>query len=99
MRDEKGRFKKGFGGRKKGSKNKVGLSIKEKIREIIDCQLDEFTDLLGQLDPKDRIDAIVKLMPYVLSREKDADSRFMSMQVTVIKPPTPKDGYEIDDDS
>ncbi len=78
-RNEKGQFVKGrgkTGGRQVGTKNKYG-NIRDRLKDIImpyfdydpedknDKQKCFATDLMSIADPKDRIDAISKLMPYI----------------------------------
>jgi len=101
MRDEKGRFVKGNKGRPKGAKGKVSANIKDKIQEIVDNQLDELPELLEKLDPKDKIDAIIKLIPYVLAKKKEEviEQPHKIELISIITPAIPNGGYEIDDDS
>lgn len=61
-----------FGGRQKGTPNKISSSIKDKIHELVVSELDNVESLLNLIeDPKDRIDALIKLLPYVLPKQQE----------------------------
>ncbi len=57
---------KGFktGVRQKGMSNKVTGTVREMIRQSLSKELESLPELLGQLEAKERIDAIGKLIPY-----------------------------------
>jgi len=84
MRNEKGQFAKGkekTGGRQPGTKNKYS-NIRDRLKDIIMPYLDPdnsdnasklknksfATDLMRIDDPKDRIDAIAKILPFVVPK-------------------------------
>ena len=75
MRENNGQFQKGkkkTGGRKKGSKNKATSSIKERIKEYIDSDFDTILNDINQLDPQERIKTFLKLLEFVLPKEKQS---------------------------
>lgn len=53
-------------GRPKGSKNRAPLIAKNAIAEALEAEAPHLQKLLRELDPKDRIEAFVKLAKYVL---------------------------------
>jgi len=63
------------GGRKKGTPNVVTAFSKSVIQDIIDryTNSDQFTSDFGRLDPKDRIDVIIKLTGFVLPKPQSVD--------------------------
>lgn len=64
------------GGRQKGSKNKVTGTVKEMISKSISKELESLPKLLDQLEPKERMDALIKLLPYLIPKaEKDSEEK------------------------
>lgn len=66
-------FKKGrekTGGRKKGVTNKASKPIKEILSSIVEeyYNSDQFAQDLAALEPKDRLEAINKMSPYILAK-------------------------------
>ena len=61
-------FKKGEGGRKKGSPNKVTLIQRDYIQCLLDSQQDKIFIELSKLTGKDYISAITGMMEFVLPK-------------------------------
>lgn len=59
------------GGRKKGSLNRNTAETKELLQKIVGNELDNISDLLSRLEPKERIDAVIKLLPYIVPRQSE----------------------------
>lgn len=59
------------GGRKKGSLNRSTAETKELLQKLVSYELDNITDLLSKLEPKERIDAIIKLLPYIVPKQSE----------------------------
>ena len=59
------------GGRTKGTLNKTTLETKELIKTIVSNEMETITELLEQLTPKERIDAIIKLLPYIVPKQNE----------------------------
>jgi len=60
-------FKKGHKhspGRKPGSQNKVTKKVRETLTAALNDELENIPELLKELEPKERLDAIAKLLPY-----------------------------------
>ncbi len=66
---------KGFktGGRKKGTPNKLTREVRESLSAIIDNELEQLPEWLEQLDTKDRLDVLCKLLPYVLPKLRQTE--------------------------
>jgi hypothetical protein len=56
------------GGRVKGSLNLNSKEVRNIIKVVIDNELDNIDDLLNELPTRERLDFIIKLLPYVLSK-------------------------------
>lgn len=57
------------GGRVKGTPNKVTYSLKEWITSLIDKQRTQIEQDLQDLEPKERLQMIEKLMQYVIPKQ------------------------------
>lgn len=58
-------------GRPKGAVNKTSAETKELLQKIVSNELDNITDLLSKLEPKERIDAVIKLLPYIVPKQTE----------------------------
>ena len=58
------------GGRQKGTPNKTTQSVKEFIQAILDDNQEQLREDLKNLSPKDRVNAILGLLPYVLPKQQ-----------------------------
>ena len=56
------------GGRRKGSVNKTTKELRERIKEIVDSELENIETILGKLTEKERTDLLAKLLPFVLPK-------------------------------
>jgi 23S rRNA C2498 (ribose-2'-O)-methylase RlmM len=56
------------GGRQKGTPNRLTKEIRNLLKDILFNQLEGIEDQLNQLQPKDRIEAIIKLCNFVLPK-------------------------------
>lgn len=59
------------GGRTAGTPNKVTTDIKVRIAALIDERFDRIAERLEQLDPKDEIAAYVKLLEFILPKQRE----------------------------
>ena len=62
-----------YGGRSKGTPNKTTAEIREKYKMLISESIDTLKDDIDQLEPKDRIKAILELSKFVLPTLKATD--------------------------
>ena len=69
-----------FGERTKGTPNRTTAETKELIQNVVSNELDNITELLNKLEPKERIDAVIKLLPYIVPKQSeiaiDANNKF-----------------------
>lgn len=64
-------FKKGTGGRPKGSPNKTTIEVKEFISKFLTANLENIQTDFDNLDSKERIYFIEKLLKYVIPVKAD----------------------------
>jgi len=55
-------------GRPKGSLNKTSVQTKKLIEKLVASELKGIDSLLEKLEPKERVDAIIKLLAYVIPK-------------------------------
>lgn len=81
-----------FGGRAKGTKNLKTSETKEIIQSIVRNQMEDVEELLNKLDPNDRINAIIKLISFVVPKqsaieiENKEEGIFSPLTITLIDP-------------
>jgi hypothetical protein len=56
------------GGRPKGTPNKLTREVREVLRGIVNNELEALPQRLEQLDDKTRVEALIRLLPYILPR-------------------------------
>ncbi len=56
------------GGRRPGSPNKVTKDLRLLLKELIERELSNIDELMETVEPKDRLQFIIKLLPYTLPR-------------------------------
>ncbi|MBC7523464.1 MAG: hypothetical protein H7239_03390 [Flavobacterium sp.] len=59
------------GGRSKGTPNRTTAETKQLLQSIVSKELDNLGAMLEQLEPNDRINAIAKLLPYILPKQNE----------------------------
>ena len=57
-----------YGGRQKGTPNKLTKELRGILKEALHKELNCIGDLLEQLEPKERIEVLIKLMPFVFPK-------------------------------
>ena len=58
-------------GRPKGTPNKTTAELKELIKTFVENEIEEAENLLIELTPKERLDILCKLLPYVLPKQTE----------------------------
>ncbi|MET3730706.1 hypothetical protein [Moheibacter stercoris] len=75
VRNKNGTVKKGTvlnpKGRPKGTPNKTTAELKELIKTFVESEIEEAENLLIELTPKERLDILCKLLPYVLPKQTE----------------------------
>ena len=56
------------GGRSAGTENHTTKEVRKVLKDIIDKELVNIGDLLNELQSKERLEFIIKLLPYVLPK-------------------------------
>jgi len=56
------------GGRQKGTPNKLTKEIRTALKDIIFYEIENIEERLNKLKPKERIELLIKLMPYALPK-------------------------------
>jgi len=69
------------GGRKIGTPNKTTMETRNFIQNVVHNELAFIEDLMLQLTPKERIDALIKLLPYIVPK---------TSEVSIIEPEQPR---------
>tara|TARA_B100001059_G_scaffold192422_1_gene195916 strand:+ start:224 stop:487 length:264 start_codon:yes stop_codon:yes gene_type:complete len=69
-----------YGGREKGTPNKLTKEIRKILNNIVHKELEKVEENLNILEPKQRLEILIKLMPYVLPKvesisESDLESK------------------------
>ena len=57
-----------YGGRKKGTPNRLTKELRVLLKDIMYQELEEIQERFSLLEPKQRIELIIKLMPYILPK-------------------------------
>jgi hypothetical protein len=57
-----------YGGRQKGTPNRMTKELRSVLKDILYQELEEVQERLKLLEPKERIELLIKLMPYVLPK-------------------------------
>jgi hypothetical protein len=73
-------------GKPKGTKGKLSTKVKEALATALEGELENIQELLHQLEPKERIDAISRLLPCCMPRLA-AQSISVDAEVTTPKRP------------
>ena len=58
-----------FGGRKKGSLNKLSSDTKISLQKLVSKELESFEARLETLDNKERLEIVIKILPFVLPKQ------------------------------
>ncbi len=56
--------------------NVTTKAIHQQLKEIVAKEIEQLPELLGQLDPQDRIKAVLQLMPYVAPKLESCEKTY-----------------------
>ena len=62
-----------FGGRTKGTPNKTSAQAREVLQNVVGKELDKLGALLARLEPIERVNALAKLLPYILPKKQEIE--------------------------
>ena len=57
-----------YGGRQKGTPNRMTKELRTLLKDILYQELEQVRERLELLEPKERIELLIKLMPYALPK-------------------------------
>lgn len=68
---------KGFktGGRELGTPNKTTSELRRVLKHIVDDELQSLQNNINELEPKERIELLIKLLPYVMPKVQTVSAR------------------------
>ena len=55
-----------YGGRQKGTPNRMTKELRAVLKDVLFEELGEIKEKLDMLEPKERLELVIKLIPYVL---------------------------------
>ena len=61
-----------YGGRKKGTPNRLTKEVRAVLKEVVFDEMSQIHLHFEKLDPKERIELLIKLMPYVCPKIQTA---------------------------
>ena len=81
-----------FGGRAKNTPNKTTQQSKDIVQKIINNELDNLEVLLSKLSAKDRVSALIKLLPFVIPKQQEISidtpvHQLQPMTLTIVEEP------------
>lgn len=57
-----------FGGRQKGTPNKLTKELRSVLKDVLYEEIDRLPERLDELETKDRLELLIKLMPFVFPK-------------------------------
>ena len=61
------------GGRQAGTPNKLTSEIKEILGQFLQKEIDSIPDYFKEIEPKEKLEIITKLLPFVVPRQRAFD--------------------------
>ena len=57
-----------YGGRQKGTPNRITKELRSLLKDIMYDEIGALQECLDALNPKERVELVIKLMPYILPK-------------------------------
>jgi hypothetical protein len=57
-----------YGGRQKGTPNRITKELRSILKDLLYDEIETLKERLDALEPKERIELLVKLMPYIVPK-------------------------------
>lgn len=81
-----------FGGRAKNTPNRTTAQSKAIVQKVINSELDNLEVLLSKLPAKDRVNALIKLLPFVIPKQSEISidtplNPFQPITLTLVEEP------------
>ena len=57
-----------YGGREKGTPNRMTKELRSILKDVLFEEIEALQDRLDALNPKERVELLIKLMPYALPK-------------------------------
>lgn len=57
-----------YGGRQKGTPNKLTKELRSVLKDVLYQELEQIQTHLDSLKPKERVELVIKLIPYILPK-------------------------------
>ncbi len=72
------------GGRSEGTPNRLTSEMREVLKTILEKEIDTLPNQLEKLEPKERLEIVVKLLPYVIPRITEIEMKVENKQPTFV---------------
>lgn len=69
-------------GRPKGTPNRTTAELREMITTLFESKYEDFTNALDELEAKEKVDAYIKLMSYIIPKKTENKFDFSSLTDT-----------------
>lgn len=87
MRNDKGQFVKGTGGRPKGASNRTTKELREAVSSFLDDNWGEVQTCFDKLEAKDKLAFIEKMLSYTLPKVQsvELDTKQQAQNITITR--------------
>lgn len=85
-------------GRPKGSKNLNTSELRALVNEFVSSELENTSELLVKLSPKDRLDVLIRLMNFVLPKKFETSEKEEKVMTITWNDPKPIDYSKLTDE-
>ena len=57
-----------YGGREKGTPNRLTKELRTILKDVLYNELEKIEELLESLEPKERLELVIKILPFIISK-------------------------------